>query len=151
MALVPTINLQETDVAFLHLLTITSSTDIIRVVNNNEPIVSRGQTFEPYPFELSLPISDGERQPELMLNIDNVDQLLVHAIRELLEPPVVKFEMILSDAPDVVERTIDFLRADFVEYNSMQIQMRLRPDNIMGRKFPSSKYTPSRYPDLHFR
>jgi hypothetical protein len=151
MALAPTINLPETDAAFLHLLTIKASTDVIRIVNNNEPIVSNGYTFQPYPFALALPMSDGERQTELVLNVDNVDQMLVHAIRELLEPPTVKFEMVLSISPDTVERTIDFLRADLIEYNAMQIQFRLRPDNIMGRKFPSSKYTPAQYPDLHYR
>ena len=150
MALAPAINLQETDIAFLHLLTITTGTDIIRVVNNNEEIVSRGETFAPYAFSLTLPISDGERQPELDLTIDNVDQSLTEAIRALLEPPTIKFEMILSNAPDVVERTIDFLRADFISYDALAIQFKLRPDNIMGRKFPSSRYTPAVYPDIFY-
>jgi hypothetical protein len=151
MALTPTIHLPETDVAFLHLLTITAQADVITLVNNNMPIVSRGVTFEPYPFALALPTTDGEKQPELMLQIDNVDQSLTKAIRELLDPPIVLFEMVLSNDLDTVERSIDFLRADFIEYDAMSVQFRLRPDNFMGRKFPSSKYTPSRYPDLHFR
>ena len=148
MALTPTINLPETDVALLHLLTITASNDVIHLVNNNEQITSNGVTFDPYPFSLTLPISDGEKQAELMLQVDNVDQTLTQAIRELLDPPLIKLEMVLSNAPDVVERTIDFLRADFVSYDSMSVQFKLRPENIMGRKFPSSTYSPSRYPDL---
>jgi len=151
MALTPHINLPEIDVAFLHLLTITAQGDVIRVVNNNEEITSNGNVFQPYPLALSLPVDDGERQPELMLTIDNVDQRLVKAIRELLEPPLVKFEMVLSISPDTVEQTIDFLRADVVNYDAMQIQMRLRPQNIMGRRFPYSRYVPSEYPDLAFR
>ena len=150
MALTPVINLPETNQALLHLLTITASTDIIHLVNNNEPITSNGQVYDPYPFALTLPMSDGERQVELILQIDNVDQTLTHAIRELLTPPIIKLEMVLSGSPDTVERTIDFLRADFISYDSMSVQFRLRPENIMGRKFPSSKYTPARYPDLFF-
>jgi hypothetical protein len=150
MALTPTINLPETNVAFLHLLTITAASDVIRVVNNDEPVVSRGQTFDPYPFSLALPVSDGEKQPELLLNIDNVDQRLVRAIRELLTPPTVLFEMVLSVSPDVPERAIDFLRADSINYDAMSIQFRLRPNNILARKFPSSTYSPARYRDLHF-
>jgi len=139
MALTPTINLPETNVAFLHLLTITAASDVIRVVNNDEPVVSRGQTFDPYPFSLALPVSDGEKQPELLLNIDNVDQRLVRAIRELLTPPTVLFEMVLSVSPDVP-----------ISYDAMSIQFRLRPNNILARKFPSSTYSPARYRDLHF-
>ena len=150
MPLQPTINLPETDQALLHLLTITAASDVIHVVNNNEPVTSNGQVFEPYPFALTLPLSDGERQVELMLQIDNVDQSLTKAIRELLTPPVIKLEMVLSNTPDTIEQTIDFLRADFVSYDSMSIQFKLRPDNIMGRKFPSSKYSPARFPDLFF-
>ena len=150
MALTPVINLPETNQALLHLLTITSATDIIYLVNNNEPITSNGQVYDPYPFALTLPMSDGERQVELILQIDNVDQTLTHAIRELLTPPIIKLEMVLSGSPDTVERTIDFLRADFISYDSMSVQFRLRPENIMGRKFPASKYTPARYPDLFF-
>jgi hypothetical protein len=151
MALQPTINLPEVDVAFWFLLTIKANKDTIRVVNNYEDVVSRGDTFMAYPFALALPADDGEAMPELMLNIDNVDQRLVKAIRELLEPPDVTFEMVLSSAPDTVERTIDFLRADFVSYDAMGIQMRLRPNSIMGRNFPTSRYLPGRYPDLAFR
>ena len=151
MALTPHINLPEIDVAFLHLLTITAQGDVIRLVNNNEEVTSNGNVFQPYPLALSLPVDDGERQPELLLTIDNVDQRLVKAIRELLEPPLVKFEMVLSISPDTVEQTIDFLRADFVSYDSMQIQLRLRPQNILGRRFPYSRYTPSEYADLFYR
>ena len=150
MALTPTINLPETNVALLHLLTLTAQGDVIHLVNNSEPITSNGQVFDPYPFALTLPLSDGERQTELILQIDNVDQSLTKAIRELLTPPAVKLDMVLSNTPDTIEQTIDFLRADFVSYDSLSVQFRLRPDNIMGRKFPSSKYTPARYSDLFF-
>ena len=83
--------------------------------------------------------------------IDNVDQLLVEAIRELLDPPEIKFELVLSSNVNQVERTIDFLRADFISYDAMKIQMRLRVNNIMSRQFPYSRYNPANYPDLFFR
>ena len=63
MALTPHINLPEIDVAFLHLLTITAQGDVIRLVNNNEDIVSRGDTFSAYPFMLALPVDDGINKP----------------------------------------------------------------------------------------
>ena len=151
MPLQPTVNLPEIDVAFWFLLTIRAAGDTIRVVNNYEDITSRGNTFIAYPFNLALPSDTGEAMPELMLTIDNVDQRLVKAIRELLTPPDITFEMVLSSAPNTVERTIDFLRADLITYDAMSIQMRLRPNSIMGRNFPVSKYTPGRYPDLAFR
>lgn len=151
MALTPTVNLPEINVAFWFLLTIKSQDDVIRVVNNAENVYSRGEEFIAYPFSLSLPIDDGDSLPELTLVIDNVDQLLVEAIRELLDPPEIKFELVLSSNVNQVERTIDFLRADFISYDAMKIQMRLRVNNIMSRQFPYSRYNPANYPDLFFR
>lgn len=151
MALTPTVNLPEINVAFWFLLTIKSQDDVIRVVNNAENVYSRGEEFIAYPFSLSLPIDDGDSLPELTLIIDNVDQLLVEAIRELLDPPEIKFELVLSSNVNQVERTIDFLRADSINYDAMKIQMRLRVNNIMARQFPYSRYNPANYPDLFFR
>jgi hypothetical protein len=151
MPLVPYINQPDLNQALLHLLTFTTSSGDLRVVNNNEPITSRSQVYEAYPFSLTLPLNTAENQAELTLTIDNVDQRLVEGIRELLEPPAVKFEMILSNTPDNVEQTIDFLRADTITYDAMQIEAKLRPQNVMGRRFPYSRYTPSQFPDLAFR
>ncbi len=150
MALLPVVNQSSTNQAFLFLLTFTTPGSVIRVVNNNEDIVSRGETYTAYPFNIVLDADTGEKQPEIKLTIDNVDQYLVEMIRGLLDPPAIKLELILSGSPDTVEKTIDYLRLGNVNYDAMSIQAIMRPINILQRKFPSTSYTASRFADLFF-
>ncbi len=79
MALSPEMYDVTTDAAFFVLLTITSAdgSDVSRLVNNNEPVTSRGEVFEPYPFSIVMPIDDPDQQPQATLNIDNVDLRII--------------------------------------------------------------------------
>ena len=70
MSLKPTIYQTSTDNALLWLLTITTSNEIIRLVNNMEDIVSRGNKYTAYPFNISLPVEDGSKQ----LSLDAYDR-----------------------------------------------------------------------------
>ena len=152
MALTPAINQPNTNEAFLFLLTITPADGgaPIRVVNDLEDITSRGEVFTAYPFALSLPPDTGDKQHELTLTIDNVDQAITEEVRRLEDPPSVKVELVLSGSPDTVEKTVDFLRMDTVEYNALQVSAKLRPENMMARQFPSATYNPVEFRDLFF-
>ena len=150
MALVPAIYQSTSQDAFLFLLTITTPTDTIRVVNDWQNLTSRGDTYLSFPFSLSLPMDTGDTQNEIRLVIDNVDQTMVEAIRGLPEPPQVKVEMVISSTPDTVEKTIDFLRLTSVEYDALSITGKLRPDNILARKFPQSTYDSLQFPNLYW-
>ena len=57
--------------------------------------------------------------------------------------------MILSSAPDTVEKTIDFLRMDVAEWDAMTVQATLRPENMMARKLGTT-YNAVAFPDLFF-
>ena len=152
MALVQEVNRSTTDSAFLFLLTITppNGGTPIRVVNNNEDVVSRGNTYTAYPFALTLPNDDGETAPSVQLSIDNVDQLLVESIRESLQPPTFVLELVLSNNPDQVEKQISHLRLSNVEYDAMGITGTLSPINILSRKWPAETYDPVSYPGLFY-
>lgn len=153
MALIPAIHQPSTNEAFLFLLTVTPASGAapIRVVNNNEDITSRGDLFQAFPFSIQLALDDGEKQPEISLRVANASQEFITAIRELLDPPAVKLEMVLSGSPDTVEKSIDFLRLDNVEYDALWVSMTLRPINILGRTFPNTNYTGTEFPDLAYR
>lgn len=150
MSLKPTIYQTSTDNALLWLLTITTSNEIIRLVNNMEDIVSRGNKYTAYPFNISLPVEDGSKELSLTLTIDNVDQLLVEALRGFLEPPVMKLELVLSSDFDTVEKKIDFLRLSNVEYDALQIRGSLKPNNVLGNSFPATSYDPAQFPSLFY-
>lgn len=150
MAITPAIYQTSTNEAFLWLLTITSANETLRVVNNMEDVVSRGNTFTAYPFNISLPVEDGAKELALTLTIDNVDQMLVEAIRGFLEPPMMTLELVLSSDFNTVEKKIDFLRLANVEYDALQIRGSLKPINVLGNSFPASNYDPAQFPSLFY-
>jgi len=150
MAITPAIYQSTTNEAFLWLLTITTSKENILLVNNMEDIVSRGKKYAAYPFDISLPVEDGSKALALTLKIDNVDQVLIEAIRGFLEPPVMKLELVLSSDFNTVEKKIDFLRLSNVEYDQLQIRGQLKPNNVLGNSFPASSYDPAQFPALFY-
>lgn len=140
------------DVAWFFLLSITpaNSTEVIRLVNNNEPVVSNGETYIAYPFDLILPLDTGDKIPSIKLRIDNVDQMIVDAIRELELAPKIRIQVVTSAFPDLVEKDLDFLQMRAVEYNASTIEATLEIASIWARKFPGEVIDPTNYPSLFF-
>src|SRR5579885_2175455 len=77
------VNAQETGEVFLLLLTLDHDelAAPIRVVNNTVDIVSRGNTYIAYPFQLELPAEDADQISSVRLSIDNVDRTIVQSLR----------------------------------------------------------------------
>ena len=148
----PYVNASATTIAWFFLLTITpaSGSEVIYLVNNNEPVISNGITYLPYPFRLTLPLDTGDKIPQVTLSIDNVDQLLVDAIRELEIAPTIRVQLITSAFPDLVEKDLDFLKLRNVSYDAMSITGTLEVASVWARKFPSEMVDPTRYPALFY-
>ena len=150
MILTPEINMSTTDAAFFVLLTVSNSdgTETERFVNNNEPVVSRGDTFQAYPFTIVMPLDDPDQPPQAQLVIDNVDQRITEYIRAMLLPPIFKIEVVISTAPDIVERTIDFLTMSNASYDAQQVTATLAPFDTLHLPAIDSIYSGEEFPDL---
>ena len=98
-------------------------------------------------FTVVLPTDDGETLPSLRIQIANIDGQIVDWIRGFAQPPKLKYEIVLSDNPDVVERTIDFLVVKSVNYNAKYIEAVLAVENAMTSAFGYT-YTPITHPGL---
>lgn len=148
----PALNASATSTAWFFLLTITpaSGSEVINLVNNNEPVYSNGVTYYPYPFNITLPLDTGDRIPQITLTIDNVDQLLTNAVRELELAPSIRLQLVTSAFPDLVEKDLDFLKLRNVTYDAMSITGTLEVASVWARKFPSEVIDPVRYPSLFF-
>lgn len=142
-------NRPQTGEIFLVLLTIRHPTlnDDIRVVNNNEDIVSNGRAYIAYPFEIELPGEDAEQPPMARLRIDNVDRLLVATIREILTPPTAKIQVVLASQPNTVEIEFDGLTLRNVVYDASTISADLAFEQIMVEPV-ATMMTPSKFPGL---
>lgn len=144
------VNASTTDQAFFVLLTFTSPVTGLqtRVVNNNEAVESNGEIFEPYPFSITLPVEAADQAPAARLTIDNVDRDITRWVRETVDPPEVRIEIVLSGTPDVIERALDFLMLTGVTYDATKVQGTLQLHDFMNQPAIDSIYAGTEFPDL---
>lgn len=146
---VPSTNASATEVAWLFLLTLTMpGLTPLRVCNNNVPFVSRGQTYEPFPFRVTLPSDDSDQLPKVKLEIANVSGEIIEFIRTSRDAPTIVVELVTSAYPDVVEKQLSFLKLTSVTYDAMTVEGSLDMDNFLSQKFPSEGYTPVPFPAI---
>lgn len=140
---------QETDEVWLTLLTIEhdSLPEPLRFVNNWESIVSRGNVYIAFPFELELPEQDPDSAGEARIRFDNIDRQIVQTIRAIFEPPEVTLEIILASQPSTIEASFSGLTLRNVEYDANTVSGILRFEDIMAEPV-SVQMTPQRFPGL---
>jgi hypothetical protein len=140
---------QESSDPFLMLLTIEhSSFSTIRLVANGEDVVSRSQTYTAFPFNLTLPVDDGETQQQVSLSLDNVGLDLIEDFRSITTPPTCKLEMVLASNPDVVEVEIPQMKMLNINYDAKKIRSVLALDDILNTQIPGEKYEPTNFRGL---
>ena len=144
------VNAQETDEVFLLLLTLDHAdlAQPIRVVNNTENVVSRGDTYVAYPFEIALPDEDPESVARVTLRIDNVDRQIVQSLRAIQAPLSVALEVVMASAPDTVEAGPFNMTLVAAEYDALTITGELAFEDVLNEPFPGASYIPSEYPGL---
>lgn len=140
---------QESSDPFLTLVTLSHpSFSDIRLVNNQEAIISRGETFQPFPMRLRLPVDDGESARYFVIEFDNVGLELIEEIRTVTDAITVKLEMILASIPDSVQISQDDLKIQNISYNKSKITANIVLDNFLNTQMTSEKYSPTNFPGL---
>ena len=152
MPLINRVNDMQGQVAYLFLMTITDpeSKTVINVVNNLEPVISRGFRYDAFPFSITLPPDTGTAPAGIKVQTVNVGAELMQILRGTLDPPRVKLELVLSDAPDVVEKTIDFMVLRNLEYDVNSVSFDLTSSSIFARKTCTGVYSQNEFPGLLF-
>ncbi|MFQ5954023.1 MAG: DUF1833 family protein [Kiloniellales bacterium] len=143
-------NAQETTEVFLMLLTIDHA-DLAaptRIVNNTKAIISNGNTFTAYPFEISLPDDDPERPPEVTVAIDNVAQDIIQALRQVSSPLSFDLEVVLASDPNTVEIGPLKLEMTSADWDAGVIRGRLAYPELLDESYPADTYNPALYPGL---
>lgn len=128
----------------------------IRVVNDIVPadengdmyVMSRGEKFVCYPFEVDLPADDGESVSQVSISIDNVDREIVDNLRAIKTPPTVALEVGLAESPDVIEAGPYTMSLVSAEYDALAITGELAFEPILSASAVSGRYTPAEYPGL---
>lgn len=137
----------QTDDVWLQLLTIEHDDIVtpIRLANNTEDVISRGDTYTAFAFELSLPAT---AQESVELTVDNVTRELVEEVRSIDTPLTITMEIVRAADPDTVEAGPFEYQSRSVEYDVQRMRFTLAYEPILQEPFPAYTYTPIDYPGL---
>ena len=118
------------------------------MVNNTVDIVSQGETYIAYPFEIALPDEDAESVARVTLRIDNVDREIVKSLRSISSPLSVGLEVVMAASPDTVEAGPFNMTLVSAEYDALTVTGELAFEDVLNEPFPGHAYVPSDYPGL---
>ena len=143
---------QETDVVFLHLLTIeTSGGAVLRFVDNNQDIVSNGDTFTAAGFTIVLPEQTDNAPRPCKLVIDNTDLAIFRVIKQAAGQTVtVTVRVIMAAAPDVYERGPLKYKLRNVRATKDAIEGDVYDFYLTDRKFPCGTYNPQDFEGMYY-
>ena len=123
-------------------------TEPVRLAWYPEQVISRGNTYSPFPFtSIELPKA-GERNPRVRLVTGGPALDLVPYIRDLDDPLDVTIELVRINDPDTVEESFDNLVSTQFTITDV-ISMDLRPADDLERSFPKDSIDPANFPGSH--
>lgn len=149
---------QETQEVLLNLLTISyDGSAILHVTDNNEQIISNGQTFEPCAFSVLLPDQSTDGNKNCRLQIDNTDISIYRAIKTAVinsrnqkKDITVYAAVIMASEPDnYIEGPLNFILRD-ITADANAITGNLYDSYIHDRKFTNLTYNPTDFPGMFF-
>jgi hypothetical protein len=123
-------------------------TATLRFVNAYSNVVSNGDTYNSFPFEIVLPDSDGENPQRAMLRIDNISREVYAAIWALDPSPSIRISVVLSSQPDVVEYQSGKLYINQVTADEIALEGELVPQQYSTESWPGAVVNPERFPGL---
>ncbi len=122
----------------------------LRLVQDVKPVVSNGNTYTAFPFEIILPDDGAEAPPRVKLAIDAVDQTIMTTIRSLPpgEPPTITVSLVLASQPDIIEMAMTGMVLRTVTGDAQRIEGELLIDEEDLLRFPEGSFTPFDFPGM---
>ena len=143
---------QETAEVWLVFLTLTHAglEEPVRLVANEEDITRGGVTYVGFPFEIVLPVDDGERLPGAQLRVANADRLIMDQIRNTITQgaPEVEIAVALATSPDLTEYGPLRLSLSNVSYDAFFITGTLGGEDALSRRYPRHAFDNPGFPAL---
>ena len=142
----------ETEKVFLHLLTVeTPGGAVLRFVDNNQNIVSRGYEYLAAGFTITLPQQSQDAPRPCRLAIDNTDLSAFAFIKQAAGQEVsVSVCVIMSDTPDVYERGPLKYRLRNVSASKETIEGEVHDFYLADRRFPKDSYSPDDFEGMFY-
>jgi len=142
----------ETDKVFLHLLTVeTSGGAVLRLVDNNQNVASRGNEYIAAGFTVILPEQTSNAPRPCRLAVDNTDLAIYQTIKQAAGQDItVSVCVIMAHTPDVYERGPLKYRLRNVRASKESIEAEVYDFYLIDRKFPKGVYTPEDFEGMFF-
>jgi len=151
------VNAQETDEAFIVLVTI-DHPDLpapVYLNNSGANLASRaGLGLGPFlacPFQPTLSDDSDDRPPVAKLIIDNIDRDLVAMIRDAAaggNAPVITLEVVKASDPDMVEMELTDFEMREITYNSLTIEATLTLEGLFKEPACGYSFSPTYFEGL---
>jgi hypothetical protein len=116
--------------------------------DNNEAVVSGGNSHQPAGFVLTLPSDESEREPTSSLAMQNVDRALIDEVRSISSGPTFEAALALASSPNTIEYGPARLKAKTASYNASTLTFTLGFDAFEVEPLPWVKFTPEFFPGL---
>lgn len=144
------VNAQETGEAFLVLIEIAHAalSTPIRVTSDGVSTISNGDTYLPYPYDISLPDDPEQGVSSAQLTIDNIDRVIVESIRSISTAPTVTIRIVLGSDPDTIEAEFPNFEFREISYDAMTVSGDLTLKTFMGEPYPGDSFLPSLFPGV---
>lgn len=106
-----------------------------------------GDTYQPFPFQISMPSDTDDAPPRVQLTIDAVDRSIIRAVRGLSGAPItVTQTIVLGSSPDTIEAGPFTFDLREVEYDAVEISGSLQYADIINEPYPSETFARSTTP-----
>jgi hypothetical protein len=142
----------ETDKVFLHLLTVeVEGGAVLRFVDNNQNITSKGYEYTACGFTIILPEQTDNAPRPCRLAIDNTDLSIFYEIKKAVGRDInITVCVIMAHTPDVYERGPLRYRLRNVRATKETIEGEVYDFYLADRKFPKDTYTPEDFEGMFF-
>lgn len=146
---------QETDKVFLVLLKLdhSSLSEPFYLVNDKKDLTSSvlgtPVLYQRFSFTITLPEdTESNSLSSSKLVVDNVNRLLIKAIRSISSYPEITFVVVLENDPNTAVIGPITLNLYNIRYNSFEITGDLSMENLFNESFPKDTYSPANVPGL---
>jgi uncharacterized protein DUF1833 len=113
------------------------------------PFKSRGNTYQNFPFTMTVPDDDDQHLPQATLAIDNIDRSIYAAVRNMgTVPATILFDLVSSETPDTFEYSSGPLTMRDVKVDALTVTGTLGFEAILNEPFPGDLITPATIPGV---
>ncbi len=120
----------------------------IYVAANNEDIVSGGNTFVAFSFDIMLPDNKASAPTSARLSIDNVSMEIATSLRSISTPATVTIQIVDAATPNTVEVEYPQFQLTNVRWDALKVTGDLTQENFTVEPYPAGSFTPNSFPGV---